>query len=136
MVEYQDNNQVLIIAGNLPGLAKYFDNYPDVEEEEKQRQHEFAQKQLEQAKTYLAEYDPKESISESNSGNRSMKDLYVTVNREERDQVVFKMWQMLNEMKERYIEFLEESDEEEHLEYPSLRSEIIDISQDIDLNER
>lgn len=133
MVEYQDDGQALIIAGNLPGLAGYFNNYPDVEGEEKQRQHEFARKLLKQAKTHLKDYEPKESTSTSNSGNRSMEDLYVTVDREERDHVVFKMWQMLNEVKDRCIEFLKESDEDEHLNYPSLQSEIVELSQDLDI---
>lgn len=136
MVEYQDDGKVLIIAGNLPGLAGYFNNYPDVEGEMKEERYDFAREQLKQAKTHLEEYDPEESTSKSNSGNRSMEDLYVTVDREERDQVVFKMWQMLNEMKERYIKFLEGSDEEEYVDYPSLQSEILDISQNIDLGER
>lgn len=134
MVEYQDDGQALIIAGNLPGMSGYFDNYPDVEGEEKQRRHVFARELLEEAKAHLKGYDLKESTSKSNSGNRSMEDLYVTVDREERDHVLFKMWQMLNEMKERYIEFLEESDEDEYLDYPSLESEIIEISRELDLD--
>jgi len=136
MVEYQEDDTALVIAGNLPGLAGYFNNYPDIEDEEKQRQHEFARSQLKHAKDHLEEYGPEESISEAHSGNRSMQDLYVYVNSEERDRVLFKMWQMLNEMKERYIEYLEKSDEEEHLDYPSLQNEIIEISKKIDLNER
>lgn len=136
MVEYQDDHEALIIAGNLPGLAWYFNNYPNVEGDEKQQKYEFSREQLEHAKTHLEGYGPKESTSQANSGNRHMEDLYVTVDREERDQVVFKMWQMLSEMKERYIEFLEASDDEEHLDYPSLQREIINISQDIDLGKR
>jgi len=134
MVEYQDDNQVLVIAGNLPGLNRYFNNYPDVDGDQKQQEHVFAQELLKQAKTHIEEYDPKESTSKSNSGNRSMEDLYVTVDREERDRVVFKMWQMLNDMKNEYIEFLEESDEDEYLDYPSLQSEVVEISQDLDLD--
>jgi hypothetical protein len=133
MVEYQDDEQALIIAGNLPGLTGYFDNYPEVEGEEKQRRHDFAKTQLERAKNHLDDYDPEESTSKSNSGNRHMQDLYVTVDREERDQVVFKMWQMLNEMKEQYIEFLQESDEEEYLDYPQLQNEIVEVSKRVDI---
>jgi len=48
--------------------------------------------------------------------------------------VVFKLWQMPNDMKTQYIEFLEESDEQEHLGYPGLRSEIVEISRDLDLD--
>lgn len=133
MVEYQDD-QVLIIAGYLPGLTGYYNDCPDVGGEEKKRQREFSRELLDEAKTYLQEYNPKEDYSESNQGNRSMSDLYVTVDREERDRVVFKMWQMLNHMKTRYLEFLKESNDEEYLDYPSLQDEIIDISQDIEIN--
>lgn len=65
-----------------------------------------------------------------------MEDVYVTVDREERDRVVFIMWQMLNDMKQRYIEFLEKSNEEEYLDYPSLQNELIEISQRVSLDKR
>lgn len=136
MVEYQDDDTALIIAGNLPGLSGYFDDYPDVEGEQKQQRHRFARKQLERAKAHLDEYDPEESISVANSGNRNMRDLYVTVDKTERDRVVFKMWQMLTEMKDHYVEFLQQSDDEEYRDYPSLQSEIIEISTDIELPKR
>lgn len=136
MVEYQDEGRALIIAGNLPGMTGYFNNYPEVDGEDKQRQRNFARELFGKAKTHIEEYDPEESTSKSNSGNRSMEDLYVTVDKRERDRVVFKMWQMLNEMKEEYIEFLEQSDEDEYLNYPSLESEIVDISKGLDISER
>lgn len=136
MVECQDDDTALVIAGNLPGLGGYFDNYPNVEGEEKEERHQFAKNQLKRAKACLEEYDPNESTSKANSGNRHMEDLYVSVDREERDPVVLKMWQMLNRMKERYIDFLKNSDEEEHLDYPRLQNEVLEISQDIDLYRR
>lgn len=132
MVEYQDDGEALIIAGNLPGMTGYYDNYPDVENEEKQRKHEFAQELLDEAKEFVEEYGPETSSSKTHSGNRSLRDLYVKVDREDRDRVVMAMWQMLNYMKQRYIEFLEESEEDEHLDYPSLEKEIVEISKTLD----
>lgn len=132
MVEYQDDGEALIIAGNLPGMRGYFDNYPDVEGEEKHERHEFARELLPESKAYLEEYDPQESTSTSNSGNRSMKDLYVKVESEKRDKVVMVMWRMLHHMKERYITFLEESDEAEYIAEQPLEAEVVDISKRID----
>lgn len=132
MVEYLDDDEVLIIAGNLPGLSGYFDNYPDVDGAEKQRRYEFAQELLPEAKTYLTGYDPQESTSSSNSGNRSMEDLYVEIERAKRDEVVMAMWQMLNWMKDRYIEFLGESDEDVYIAERPLETEVVDISKRLD----
>lgn len=134
MVEYQTDGQALIIAGNLPGMIGYYDNYPDVEDEEKQRKHEFSQELLDEAKEFVEEYGPETSSSKSHSGNRSLRDLYVEVEREKRDEVVMGMWQMLNYMKSRYIDFLEESGEDEHLDYPSLEEEVLEISKTLDCN--
>lgn len=132
MVEYQEDGESLIIAGNLPGLTGYFDN-PDEIDGERLRRHNFAQELLREAKEkFLDGYDPKESSSSSNSGNRYMEDLYVKVDQEERDRVVIAMWQMLNHMKERYIDFLEDSEEDEHLDYPSLEEEVLEISKTLD----
>ena len=128
MVEYLDDGEVLIIAGNLPGVAGYFNNYPDVEGEDKKRRHKLSHKLVEYAEDFLSEYGPKTSTSKSNSGNRSMEDIYVTVGQEKQDEVVLKMWQMLNHMKERYIESLSESDEEDHHAYPSLEEEVLEIT--------
>lgn len=133
MVEYQEDGEVLIIAGNLPGLTGYFDNYPGVNGEERKRRREFARELLEESEDFLDGYSPKESTSKSNSGNRSMNDLYVTVVQEDRDLVVMKMWQMLNHMKKRYVEFLRNSDEEEYYDYPSLEGEVVQISKHIEL---
>ena len=85
MVESQDDGEVLVIAGNLPGMGGYFDNYPDVDGAEKERRQTFAQETLPVAKSYLEEYDVQESTSKSNSGNRQLKDLYVTVDEEQRE---------------------------------------------------
>jgi hypothetical protein len=128
MVEYLDDGEVRVIAGNLPGVAGYFNNYPNVKGEDKSRRHELSHELVEYGEDFLSEYDPKTSTSESNSGNRTMEDIYVTVDQEKRDEVVLKMWQMLNHMKERYIESLSESDEKDHHNYPSLEEEVLEIT--------
>ncbi|WP_276259710.1 hypothetical protein [Haloglomus litoreum] len=131
MVEYLDDGDVLIIAANLPGVAGYFDNYPDVEGEDKKRRHNLSHELVPYAEEHLSEYDPKTSTSKANSGNRAMEDIYVTVAEEQRDEVVMKMWRILNHLKERYIESLQESDESEYYDYPSLEGEVLDISKRI-----
>lgn len=128
MVEYLDDGEALIIAGNLPGVAGYFNNYPDVDGEDKKRKYKLSHELVEYAEDFLSEYDPKTSTSESNSGNQSMRDIYVTVGQEKRDEVVMKMWQLLNHMQERYIESLSESDEEDHHDYRSLEEEVLGIT--------
>jgi len=132
MVEYLDDGEALIIAGNLPGVAGYFNNYPDVEGEDKKRRHKLSHELVEYAEDFLSEYGPKTSTSKSNSGNRSMEDIYVTVGQEKRNEVVLKMWQMLNHMKERYIESLSKSDEEDHHAYVSLREEVLETTKMIE----
>lgn len=129
MIEYR-NEDVLIIAGKLPGLNGYYKNYPDVVERdrEKQRQHEFAREQLELAKEYLSEYEPQASTATSNSGNSSMNDLYVTVPPAQRDEVVMRMWKMLNHLRERYVEFLQDYENESYHEYPPLEAEVLAVT--------
>lgn len=128
MIEHLDNDEVLIIVGNLPGVGGYFDNYPDVTGEDKTREHELSHELIEYAKDFLSEYDPKTSTSKSNSGNRSMMDIYVTVDQEKRDEVVLKTWKMLNYMKEQYIESLSKSEEKDHHDYPSLKEEVLELT--------
>lgn len=128
MIEYLDDGEVLIIAANLLGVAGYFNNYPDKEGDDKKRRHELAHELVEYAEDQLSEYDPQTSTSKANSGNRAMRDIYVTVDEKKRDEVVMKMWQILNHMKKRYIKSLQESDEKEYHDYPSLEEEVLDIT--------
>lgn len=137
MVDYQDDDEVLIIAGNLPGMTGYYKNYPDVIEgdSEKQKEHDLAQTLLEEAEAFLSEYEPRTSSSSSNQGNRSMNDIYVTVDEKNRDEVVMRMWKMLHHLRDRHIEFLRSKEEEEHHEYPQLEEEILEITMKSDIGD-
>lgn len=137
MVDHQDDDEVLIIAGNLPGMTGYYKNYPDVIERdsEKQKEHDLAQTLLEEAEAFLSEYEPRTSSSSSNQGNRSMNDIYVTVDEEKRDEVVMMMWKMLNHLRNRHLEFLRSKEEEEYYEYPQLEEEILGITMKSDIGD-
>jgi hypothetical protein len=128
MVEYQDDETVLVIAGKLPGMNRYYENYDFDGDPEKEAQHDLAHELLEEAEEFLSEYDPQTDYSGSRSGNRNMQDIYVTVPEEERDTVVMKMWQLLNYLKIRYIEFVEEKSDDAYVSYPSLEDEIVDLT--------
>jgi len=134
MVDHQDDGAVLVIAGKIPGMAGYYDNYNNVEEdEEKRRKHEFSRELLDDACNYLSEYDPETSSSKSSSGNRSMNDIYVRVDEDKRDEVVLKMWKLLNYMKEEYHSFLKKHDPDEFVKYPSLEEEVVQITRKSEL---
>lgn len=136
MVDHQDDGSVLVIAGKIPGMAGYYDNYDNVDEdEEKRRKHQFSHDLLDDALNFLSEYDPKTSSSKSNSGNKSMEDIYVRVDEEKRDEVVLKMWKLLNFMKDEYHSFLEKHDPDEFVEHPSLEDEVVQITRKSELSE-
>lgn len=61
--------------------------------------------------------------------------LYVGVYSQKRDEVVMALWQMLNYMKQRHIDLLEDFEEEKHLNYPSLEGEVVKISKTIDYSQ-
>jgi hypothetical protein len=104
VVEHDD--ELRIIAGSLPGMSGYHDNYPDVEDDHSRRsQRELAEANVEYALAVLDEYDPNTSSSRSNSGNYSMSDLYVTVDPDDRDDVLLKMWHIFNRLGQRDLEF-------------------------------
>lgn len=136
MVDYQDDGTVLVIAGKIPGMIQYYDNYNSVDEdEEKRREHEFSHELLDEALDFLSEYDPQTSSSKSNSGNRSMNDIYVRVREDERDEVVMRMWKLLNYMKDEYIDFLKEHDPGNYVDHPSLEDEVVRITKQSELYE-
>lgn len=58
--------------------------------------------------------------------------LYVEVDSRKRDEVVMALWQMLNYMKQRPTDLLKDSEEEKHLDYPSLEGAVVKISKTID----
>ena len=129
MVEYQDDGTVLIIAGNIPGMRGYFKNYPDVVEgdEQKEREHKLAKERLDCALEKLSEYDPKTSHHKANSGNIRMRDIYVEVPKEQRDEVILQMWQVLNDLRTDWLEYVKDAESESYVEYDQLEDEILEI---------
>lgn len=135
IVEYKDDGNVLIIAGKIPGMIRYYENYPFNGDEQKIREHEFSRELLDEALDFLSEYDPQTSSSKTNQGNKDMRDIYVEVSAEKRDEVVMKMWNVLNYLKDRHIEFLKEWKPEDYQEHPSLEDEIISISKQSEMGD-
>lgn len=134
MVEYQGDGTVLIIAGKIPGMSGYYKNYPDVvdRDEEALKEYNLSRKLLEKAIDCLEEYDPQTSSSESNSGNRSMNDIYVEVDEEKKDEVILKMWKLLNHLRDEYVTFLQEHRPEDFTDYPQLQDEVVQITKQCD----
>lgn len=136
MVENQGDGTVLVIAGEIPGMVEYYDNSNNVDEdEEKRRKHEFSHELLDDALNFLSEYDPQTSSSKTHSGNQSMNDIYVRVSEDKRDEVVMKMWKLLNYMKEEYHDFLKKRDPEDYVNHPSLEDEVMQITKKSELRE-
>lgn len=115
LVNYRDDGEVTVIVNDPPGRQGYYENYPDTAEDDPARQakHELANDLVEYAEMLLAEYEPQTSHWKANSGNRSLRDIYVRVDEDDVDEVLIKMWQLLIEFKLRYIEYLKEYESEE-----------------------
>lgn len=130
MVEYKENEKVLIIGGNLPGLEGFYKNYPDVVEgdEQKEALHRLSTALKDDAIDFLSEYEPETSSSKSNSGNRSLNDIYVEVDEEQRDEVLLKMWKLLNYMTGKYEKYLQEHEPEKFERHDTLEKEIVRIT--------
>ena len=107
LVNYHEDSTATVIVKHPPGRSGYYENYPDVEDDpSRQAQRELAHELVEYAENLLAEYDPKTSHWKANSGNRSLVDIYVRVGEEKVDEVIIKMWDLLNEFKQRHIDYL------------------------------
>jgi hypothetical protein len=132
MVESLDEGRVRVIAGNIPGMVRYYVNYPDEEDDQKQREQEFSEELLNEALERLSEYDPETSYSKTNSGNRSMRDIYVEVSEEKRDEVVMQIWKVLNWLKDEHIKFMENHQPDDFRELPALEDEVLRISKRFD----
>jgi hypothetical protein len=128
LVEELDEGRVRVIAGNIPGMIRYYINYPDEDDEQKQREHAFSNDLLEEALERLSEYDPETSSSTTNSGNSTLRDIYVEVSAEKRDEVVMQMWKVLNWLKDEHIEFMEEHRPDDIRQLPTLEDEVLRIS--------
>ncbi|MFC7138538.1 hypothetical protein ACFQMA_01655 [Halosimplex aquaticum] len=115
LVNYRDDGTATVIVSDPPGRQGYYENYPDSAEDDPVRQakHELADELVERSETLLAGYDPQRSYWRANSGNRSLRDIYVRVDEEAVDEVILKMWQLLVEFKPKYKEYLQEHEPEE-----------------------
>jgi hypothetical protein len=133
LIEYTDNT-LLITIGKIPGMEGYFKNNPSVVEgdEEKELQHEFANELLDEALGCLSEYNPKTSYHKSNSGNKYMSDIYFGVSKDERNNALRKVWKVLNRLRDRHIEYLEQVDPDKVSNPPLLEEEIIEITKNWD----
>jgi hypothetical protein len=104
VVEHDD--ELRIIAGSLPGMSGYHDNYPEAEDDySRMSQRELAEANVEYALAVLDKYDPDTSHHKANSGNYYMSDVYVTVEPEDRDDVLLNMWHIFNHLGQRDLEF-------------------------------
>ncbi|MFC7047355.1 hypothetical protein ACFQH6_19795 [Halobacteriaceae archaeon GCM10025711] len=134
MVSYTENGTVLVIAGKIPGMNGYYKNYPEVVKGDPQKikEHQFSRNLLEKVLKELSEYNPETSTAESNSGNRTLSDIYVEVDEEKRDEAVLAMWRVLHRLREEHLEFLKNSDSDEPVEYESLADEVLRITSEFD----
>jgi len=114
LINHHNDGTATVILNNPPGRSAYHNNYPNASKDDPERQArtELANDLVEYAETVLSEYDPRTSSWTSNSGNRSLRDIYVEVDDDEVDDVVVKMWQILVEFKQRYIDYLREYEPE------------------------
>lgn len=136
LVNYHQNSTATVILKDPPGRSGYYENYPCAEDTpERQAKRELAHDLVEYAEDSLAEYDPKTSHWKANSGNRSLSDIYVKVREENVDEVIIKMWELLNEFKQRYIDYLAKH-EPEDLASPtnSLENKFTEIKRRQDLS--
>jgi len=117
-VSYEEDGRATVILHDMPGVSGYYINYPGVVEgdEKKEREYELAHELVDFAMDLLDDYSPKKSSWTSNSGNRSLRDIYVEVDEQEIDQVIILMYQILHRFNSEYIEFLEKYEPEEIVE--------------------
>lgn len=127
-VNHGDDGKATVILNDPPGKEGYFVNYPESAEDDPTRQAEqkLANELVESAEDLLAGYDPQTSHWKADSGNRTLRDIYVTVDQGEVDQVIIKMWQLLTEFKPKYIQHLEAHNPEEVVSTSSSLNEKID----------
>ena len=115
LVNHHDDGTATVILNDPPGRHGYYDNYPEVTEDEPkyQAKSELATDLVESAETILDEYDPQTSSWTANSGNRSLRDIYVEVDSDEVDEILIKMWQILVEFKPKYLDYLRQYEPDE-----------------------
>lgn len=125
MIEYLDDDELIIAGQRLPGASGYYQNYPEVvEENEKYRaRHNAARDRISRAISMLEEYDPMIYTEETYSGNRVLSAIYIRVPEDEREGAVVDFWYMLNYLRKDYYSFLREW-EPHKLDEPLLKSDL------------
>ncbi|RAW45321.1 hypothetical protein DQW50_09230 [Halorubrum sp. 48-1-W] len=110
MVEYLDNDELIIAGQRLPGISEYYQNYPDVvkENEKYQARHTAAKDRINRAISMLEEYDPKTYTAETYSGNKVLSAIYIRVPEDKREEALVDFWNMLNYLRKDYYSFLRE----------------------------
>ena len=125
MIEYLENDELIIAGQRLPGISGYYQNYPDVvEENEKyQAEHTAARDRISRAMSMLKEYDPGTYTEETYSGNKVLSAIYIKVSQGKRKEALIDFWNMLNYLRRDYYSFLREW-EPHKLDEPLLKSEL------------
>ena len=128
LVNYHDDGTATVIANNPPGMQGYHVNYSIDDDPKREREHELAKELLNYVESVMDGHDIKTSSWTSNSGNRSLNDIYVKVEVEKVDQVLLNMYQFLHHAREEYIAFLQEFEPNELVEpTSSIEEKVVDI---------
>lgn len=123
LVSYDGESNVKVILHDPPGMQGYHENYPINDNPKRERKHELAEELLDYAKHILGEYEVKTSSWRANSGNLSLSDIYVEVDRQEVDQVLVNMYQILHHARNEYMSFLQEFEPDQLVEPTSTLEE-------------
>lgn len=116
LVRYDDHSGATIIAHDPPGMQGFHVNYPIEDDSKREREHQMANELLSYAEGVLENYEIKTSSWKTNSGNRSLRDIYVNVEDDEVDQVLLNMYQFLHHARDEYLNFLHEYEPDELIE--------------------
>lgn len=110
LVEYLDENGIIIAATHLPGVAGYYLNYPDVvaEDEKSEARHISARKRVNRAMDILDGFGPNIFTIETASGNEVLSAIWVHVADDRRDETLNRMREMLVYLRDDYKEYLME----------------------------
>jgi hypothetical protein len=128
MVHHKDDDTSRVMATGVPGFEYYYDNYPSVDGEEKQLRQELGQEVVELFEDKLSKYEPNKSSSKSNSGNTSLRDMYVDVAPGSVDEVISVMWKCMCLAESKYMEMMDELEGIESLEAENLEDKVLDVA--------
>lgn len=127
MVEYLEDDELIIAAQRLPGASGYYQNYPEVVEENERylAEHNAAQDRISRAMSMLEEFDPRTYTEETYSGNKVLSAIYIRVPEDKREEALVDFWIMLNYLRKDYYSFLREW-EPDKLGEPLLENKLYD----------